>query len=50
VDQEGKVCLYTQDTYRIGQTEGECLANIPWKFYTGGEKRPREASEVRSQK
>ena len=22
VDQDGKVCLYTQDTYRIGKTEG----------------------------
>jgi Xaa-Pro aminopeptidase len=41
VDQEGKVCLYTQDTYRIGETEGECLADVPWKFYTGAEKPPR---------
>jgi hypothetical protein len=39
VDQEGKVCLYTQDTYRIGRTEGECLANVPWKFFDGGETR-----------
>jgi Xaa-Pro dipeptidase len=39
VDQDGKVCLYTQDTYRIGKTEGECLADVPWKFYTGEEKR-----------
>src|SRR6202142_281145 len=38
VDQDGKVCLYTQDTYRIGKTEGECLADVPWKFYTGVEK------------
>ena len=37
VDQEGKVCLYTQDTYRIGQKEGECLANVPWKFFAGSE-------------
>jgi Xaa-Pro aminopeptidase len=37
VDQDGKVCLYTQDTYRIGKTEGECLADIPWKFYDGSE-------------
>ena len=35
VDKDGKVCLYTQDTYRIGKTEGECLADVPWKFYTG---------------
>ena len=39
VDQEGKVCLYTQDTYRIGKTEGECLADVPWKFFDGSEKR-----------
>ena len=36
VDQDGKVCLYTQDTFRIGKTEGENLANVPWKFYNGG--------------
>ncbi|HYL45519.1 MAG TPA: M24 family metallopeptidase [Candidatus Limnocylindrales bacterium] len=35
VDQDGQVCLYTQDTYRIGKTEGECLANVPWRFYAG---------------
>lgn len=39
VDIEGKVCLYTQDTYRIGKTEGECLADVPWKFYNGQESR-----------
>jgi Xaa-Pro dipeptidase len=39
VDQDGNVCLYTQDTYRIGKTEGECLASVPWKFYNGGERR-----------
>jgi Xaa-Pro aminopeptidase len=38
VDQDGKVCLYTQDTYRIGKSEGECLASVPWKFYTGEER------------
>ena len=43
VDQEGKVCLYTQDTYRIGKTEGECLADVPWKFFTAGRR-----GEVRS--
>ena len=43
VDQDGKVCLYTQDTYRIGKTEGECLADVPWKFYTGDEVRQRTA-------
>jgi Xaa-Pro dipeptidase len=40
VDQDGKVCLYTQDTYRIGKTEGECLAEVPWKFFTGEERKP----------
>jgi Xaa-Pro dipeptidase len=38
VDRDGKVCLYTQDTYRVGKTEGECLAQVPWKFFTGQEK------------
>lgn len=35
VDADGQTCLYTQDTYRIGKNEGECLANIPWRFYAG---------------
>ena len=39
VDQGGKVCLYTQDTYRVGRNEGECLADVEWKFYKGGETR-----------
>lgn len=39
VDKDGKVCLYTQDTYRVGKTEGECLASVPWKFFTGEESR-----------
>ncbi|HEY4741975.1 MAG TPA: M24 family metallopeptidase [Candidatus Acidoferrales bacterium] len=37
VDQEGKVCLYTQDTYRVGKKEGENFANVDWKFYSGAE-------------
>ncbi len=40
VDQEGKVCLYTQDTYRVGKNEGENFASADWKFYSGSE-RPR---------
>ena len=44
VDQDGKVCLYTQDTYRIGAREGECLADVPWRFFTGEE---TKASAVR---
>jgi Xaa-Pro aminopeptidase len=39
IDQDGKVCLYTQDTYRVGQKEGECLADVPWHFFTGEETR-----------
>jgi Xaa-Pro dipeptidase len=39
VDQDGKVCLYTQDTYRIGKNEGESLADVPWKCFTGEETR-----------
>ena len=37
VDQDGRVCLYTQDMFRIGKTEGENMTNIPWKFYDGSE-------------
>ncbi len=37
VDRDGKVCLYTQDTYRVGRTEGECLADVPWRFFAGQE-------------
>jgi Xaa-Pro aminopeptidase len=43
VDYDGKVCLYTQDTYRIGKTEGECLANVPWRFFSGQETRQTAA-------
>jgi Xaa-Pro dipeptidase len=44
VDLDGKVCLYTQDTYRIGKTEGECLADVAWKFFTGSESRSATSS------
>ena len=37
VDHDGTVCLYTQDTYRVGKTEAECLADVPWQFFTGQE-------------
>jgi Xaa-Pro dipeptidase len=39
VDHGGEVCLYTQDTYRVGKTEGESLTDVPWRFYEGGERR-----------
>jgi Xaa-Pro dipeptidase len=44
VDKAGRVCLYTQDTYRIGASEGECLADVPWAFYAGGETRSRRTT------
>ena len=39
VDQDGQVCLYTQDTYRIGKKEGVFLASVQWYFYSGAEAR-----------
>jgi Xaa-Pro dipeptidase len=39
VDRDGQVCLYTQDTFRVGKQEGENLADVPWKFYEGSESR-----------
>jgi Xaa-Pro dipeptidase len=47
VDQDGKICLYTQDTYRIGKHEGECLADVPWKFFSGKETRESVLTQVR---
>jgi Xaa-Pro dipeptidase len=38
VDAEGRCCFYTQDTYRVGKTEGENLTAVPWKIYEGGER------------
>ena len=37
IDKDGMVCLYTQDTFRIGSGEGENLSNIPWKFYSSAD-------------
>jgi Xaa-Pro dipeptidase len=37
IDRDGQVCLYTQDTFRVGGSEGENLADVEWKFYQGGE-------------
>lgn len=37
IDRDGQVCLYTQDTFRVGRNEGENLADVEWKFYQGGE-------------
>jgi Xaa-Pro dipeptidase len=33
LDSESKACLYSQDTYRVGKTEGQCLAEVPWAIY-----------------
>jgi len=40
IDPHGEACLYTQDTFRVGKSEGENLADVAWKFYQGGEKNP----------
>jgi Xaa-Pro aminopeptidase len=37
VDEEGRICLYTQDTYRVGKTGAENLCDIPWKTFDGSE-------------
>jgi Xaa-Pro aminopeptidase len=46
VDQDGQVCLYTQDTYRVGKTEGENLCDVPWRFFDGSEKRAESGKVV----
>jgi Xaa-Pro aminopeptidase len=46
VDQEGKVCLYTQDMYRVGKREGENLADGPWRFYSGSQEKERTKPAV----
>ena len=43
VDPDGRSCLYTQDTYRVGKAQGECLAEVEWKFYSGHESRQATA-------
>jgi Xaa-Pro aminopeptidase len=48
VSEDGRVCLYTQDTYRIGKSEGECLVDVPWKFFTGGERREHPLASGRA--
>ena len=50
VDSSGEACLYTQDTYSVGKTEGQSLTDVPWKFFQGGEKpgAQRSASVSRS--
>jgi len=40
IDKDGSVCLYTQDTFRVGSKEGENLSSVPWKFYSPSDLRP----------
>ena len=46
VDEDGRVCLYTQDTYRVGKTQGENLCDVPWKLFDGSE--VNAANEMKS--
>ncbi len=39
INEDGSVCLYTQDTFRVGRSEGENLSIIPWKFYSHADAR-----------
>lgn len=39
VDEEGEICLYTQDTFRVGEDEGENLSKVPWRLFDGTESR-----------
>jgi Xaa-Pro aminopeptidase len=48
IDRDGQVCLYTQDTFRVGKAEGENLADVEWKFYQGGEKQVFRSRVYRS--
>ncbi|MBZ5648805.1 MAG: M24 family metallopeptidase [Acidobacteriia bacterium] len=50
VDQDGAVCLYTQDTFRIGKKVGENLSEIEWKFYDGSEKAPQKKAAARARR
>jgi len=39
VDEDGEICLYAQDTFRVGEDEGENLSDVPWKLFDGTETR-----------
>lgn len=47
VDKEGQACLYTQDTYRVGKTEGENLCDVPWRLFDGSESLERIKSTAK---
>lgn len=40
ITQDGRECLYMQDTWRVGATEGEPMAGLEMKIFDGTEKRP----------
>jgi Xaa-Pro aminopeptidase len=39
VDEDGEICLYAQDTFRVGEEEGENLSEVPWRLFDGTETR-----------
>lgn len=39
VDEDGEICLYAQDTFRVGENEGENLSEVPWRLFDGTESR-----------
>jgi Xaa-Pro aminopeptidase len=41
ISQDGKACLYMQDTWLVTDNGGELLADLPLKLYDGTETRPR---------
>ena len=46
IDVDGEVCLYTQDTFRVGASEGENLSRIPWTFYSAADRPLRAAPQT----
>ena len=39
ISEDGSSCLYMQDTYRVGSTAGERLAELPLRLFDGSENR-----------
>jgi hypothetical protein len=39
ISQDGKACLYMQDTWLVGDDGGVPLADLPMKIYDGTETR-----------
>jgi Xaa-Pro aminopeptidase len=40
ISQDGRECLYMQDTWRVGADGGEPLADIPLRIFDASERRP----------